>query len=464
MPTTSPLDIPAIDLPAPGPRSARTILSSSAHVPPGRTRTLRVGLVGLGTVGQGLVGLLARKGPEILARHGVGFRFERVLVRDPAKVRATAPDEAELTADPEVFLSGTYDVVVEAAGGLEPVGGYVERLLRRGIPVVTANKALLAERGDVLAELAAASGASLRGEASVAAGIPLLGLLERALLTTTVTRVTGILNATSLVVLGGIARGATLEAALSEAQGRGFAEADASLDVSGLDAAQKLTVLVRALCGRTLPWTAIEVEGIERVRAVDAERARVVGGRLRPVACADLSPDRPRGWVAPAFVPDGHPLACVEGGGNGVLLEGDTLEDLFLAGPGAGALPTAASILDDLLAVARGEGAPLASRARAPGLASVAPGPCAPPVTGWFLSVDLSLRRDSASEALRALDLAGLRARSLREPPGSAPALVVETFPAPRSAIVSFERRARRAEALLDLRAYRTVEPRPARG
>ncbi len=459
MPTTPPLDTIHRSVPTPGSQPARraTLVSSKG------LRVLRVGLVGLGTVGQGLVTLLAHKGEEVARRHGVAFRIERVLVRDPVKPRTVLPEGVEISADPEAFLAGTYDVVVEVAGGIDPVGGFVERLLRRGIPVVTANKALLAERGETLAELAASHGASIRGEASVAAGIPLLGLLERALLTTNVARVTAILNATSLVVLGGIARGATLASALADAQARGFAEADASLDLSGLDAAQKLTVLVRALCGRTLPWTALEVEGIERVRAADAGRARELGGRLRPVACADLSVNRPRGWVAPAFVPDGHPLAYVEGGGNGVLLEGDTLEDLFLSGPGAGALPTAASILDDLLAVARGEGAPGSSRALPRDGASVPAGRTVPPSTGWFLSVDLTLRRDSASAALRALDMSGLRPRSLREPPGHAPALVVETFPAPRTAVVSFERRARRAEAVADLRAYRTVEPRPAR-
>jgi len=459
VPTTPPPDTTVRHVPSPGSPPARRPAFPSARGP----RVLRVGLLGLGTVGQGLVTLLARKGEDVARRHGVAFRIERVLVRDPGRLRAAIPESAELTADPEDFLAGAYDAVVEAAGGVDPVGGFVERLLRRGIPVVTANKALLAERGETLADLAAAHGASIRGEASVAAGIPLLGLLERALLTTNVARVTAILNATSLVVLGGIARGASLAEALADAQARGFAEADASLDLSGLDAAQKLTVLVRALCGRTLPWTGIEVEGIERVRSVDAARARAIGGRLRPIACADLAAERPRGWVAPAFVPDGHPLAHVEGGGNGVLLEGDTLEGLFLSGPGAGALPTAASILDDLLAVARGEGAPGPSRGLAGEGASVPSGPNVPPSTGWFLSVDLSLRRDSASEALRALDRAGLRARSLREPPGSVPALVVETFPAPRTAVVSFERHARRAEAVTDLRAYRTVEPRPAR-
>ncbi|MBI3847754.1 MAG: homoserine dehydrogenase, partial [Planctomycetes bacterium] len=294
-------------------------------------RTIRVGLLGFGTVGRGLYALLERRRDATARRHGVAFEITVILVRDVERARDAMPASALVTSDPERFLAGRFDVVVEAIGGVEPAARLVGTLLERGVDVVTANKALLADRWDALHALAAASGARLRWEASVAAGIPVVGLLRRSLQSTQVSRVTAILNATSNLVLTKIAWGSSLEDALLHARRQGFAEADPTLDVSGIDAAQKLAILVATIRSRALAPSEIDVQGIESVRPEDSVRAAAFGGHLKPIAFADLGDARPGAWIAPAFVPDRHPLARVEGTSNGVHLTGDTVSDLFLS-------------------------------------------------------------------------------------------------------------------------------------
>ena len=321
---------------------------------PSGLRTFEVGLLGLGTVGQGVVTLLTREGPSIAARHGVRFAVKQVLVRDPGRCRAVAPPRgASVTSRPDRFLDGDFDLAVECLGGIEPASTLVSALLNRRVPVVTANKALLAERGDALMALAAEKRVPLRFEASVAAGIPVLGLVERALQSSDVKGIEAILNGTSNYIVTRLdEERCSLSDAVKDAQARGFAEADPSLDLSGRDAAQKLIILVRSLGGR-LPADRVEVTGIEALHPEDCARARLFGYALKPLAAADLDGSGPRGFVGPALVPAGHPLAGVALSGNGVRFRGEPLGELFLSGPGAGGLPTAASILDDLIVAAR---------------------------------------------------------------------------------------------------------------
>jgi homoserine dehydrogenase len=317
-------------------------------------RVLRVGLLGLGVVGQALVALLREKEEEVARRHGVRFRVDRVLVRDPDKPRRERPETGELTASPERFLAGRHDLVVEAIGGLDPAGRLVAEALRRGLPVVSGNKTLLATRGEELHALAASAGTRLVYEASVAAGIPVLRLLSTSLQATRVHRVTAILNGTSNDVLTRIEDGLSPDEALATAQRLGFAEADPALDLEGADAAQKLCVLWRGLASGLLREKDLPVEGIRDVDGSDLRWARTLGLRLKPLAFAETGP-RPAAFVAPAAVPEDHPLASLRHEQNGIRLEGDTIPDLFLSGPGAGGVPTAVAILDDLLAIARGE-------------------------------------------------------------------------------------------------------------
>ncbi len=351
-------------------------------------RPVRVGLAGLGRVGRALVDLLGRKSAAIGERHAIRFRVDVALVRDAGRARS-AGGVAAVTDDLARFAAADIDVAVEATTGAEPAATLARSFLSRGVPFVTANKALVAEHGEALEGIAARAGAAFRFEASVAAGIPLLSVFERSLQTIAPARVEAILNGTSNFVLTRIEEGgATLETALAEARGRGLAEADSDLDVSGTDAARKLLILVRAAVRRPVVLS-LEVEGIAGVRAADADRARRIGHRLKPLACAEIAPSSPglaRGFVAPALVPEDDPLASIAGALNGVRIEGDPVGEVTFAGPGAGPTATAASIVDDLLAVAAGS----------PRSAALLPA-CGPPgraggsdgiATRWFLSID----------------------------------------------------------------------------
>ena len=441
-------------------------------------RPFAVGLMGLGTVGSGVCRLLAERGALLAARHGIAFRIARALVRDPSRPRRHLPRGVPVTGDAERFLGGRYDAVLECMGGVEPAGAYTAAFLSRGVPVVTANKALLAERGEALHALAARRGTVLRYEASVAAGIPVLGVVERALQSSRVRGVEAVLNGTSNFLCTRMEEGASPENALAEARRLGLAEADPSLDLSGTDAAQKLTVLLRAL-GADLPPVAQEVTGIEHVTPRDFARVRRFGGVLKPVAAASLEGPSALGYVAPALVRPGHPLAGLRDAECGVLLRCEPAGDLFLSGPGAGALPTAGAMVDDLVAVAR-------EAAGAPGLrlpAGVSPsGP--PPACdaaghrdpggeedprpalscGWFLAMTPLKGRARLEDLLEFLAASGVVFREMRTA-DSGGSLCLEgiTLPLTAGRIGRLAGRLRVTGAVETFRAFRVLEA-PFRG
>jgi homoserine dehydrogenase len=389
------------------------------------TETLRLGLIGFGTVGQALRRLIGEK--------ELPFEVSSILVRDPGK-----PRSAPVTTDVERFRSGEYDAVVEAMGGSEPAASLVAHFLRRGVPVVTANKALLAERGDELAALAAAHGTALRGEAAVAGGIPILDVIGRSLRAATVHRIAAVLNATSNFVLTRVAKGLRLGRAVEEARRLGFAEADPTLDLSGVDAAQKLSILVRRL-GGALPWEEIERTDVGAVTPLDCARAAKLGYTLKPVAYVRLHDDVAESFVAPTALSQESALAGVDDEGNCVLLSTDTVGELTFGGPGAGGTATASAILDDLAAIARGERTepPLPPRPLTP----------KPAATRWLVTVQLATDADI-------VPLLGpvREVRELRE--GGLPVVVAVTAPLER-----FETaRLRALRAVADGRAFRLLE------
>lgn len=410
------------------------------------TRRVRIGLLGLGTVGQGLCRLLDERGTRIARDHGVRFDVVAALVRDPSRERPFAPRTGQVTADAAEFLRGNYDCVVEAIPGTTPAHALVAGFLRAGIPVVTANKALVAEHGPELRATAAAAGTCLRAEAAVAAGIPLLSLLEHSLRAASVRRITAILNGTSNFVLTRIAReGERLGEAVALAHRLGLAEADPTLDLSGVDAAQKLAILVERLTGTALPVEAIDVAGIGEVTPRECALAAALGYALKPLAFAELDEREVRAFVAPAAVPLGHALAGVEDEFNGVRLDTDTAGPLTLVGKGAGGLPTASSILDDLVAVARG-GVDAPSSPRAP----LHPAPCLSP---WLLA--FALAADAADAVLDVLRASGIRPREVRE---TRLALAVVTAPEPRERIESLREILRPLRAVADARVFRVLK------
>lgn len=319
------------------------------------TRSIRIGLLGAGVVGQGILRLLEDHAPDIERRLGARLLVERVAAKSREKARPDSLLNTQLCFDPEAILEADdIDIVVEVVGGVSAAGDYVRRALRAGKPVVTANKALLAEYGHELIELAEEKGVDLYFEAAVAGGIPVLRVLREALASDSVVALRGIVNGTSNYILSRM-REEKLDfaAALREAQALGFAEADPTLDVSGGDAAHKLTILATLAFGARLDPNAIPTEGIEAVGPVDIELAERFGYVIKPLAVARPVGDALDLRVHPALVPAGSVLSSISGALNAVELEGAMLGPCLLSGYGAGALPTAMSIVSDIVDVAR---------------------------------------------------------------------------------------------------------------
>ena len=310
---------------------------------------LRVGLLGAGTVGGSLLDLL---------RHRPAFRVTRALVRDLDKARRIAHADRILTTDPEEVLAES-DVVVEAMGGTGLAGDLILAALERGLPVVTANKAVLATRWDELQGPLAAG--RLHFEAAVLAGTPVIGPLTGALRGSCPLELHAILNGTCTYILGQLEAGRGYAESLREAQRLGYAEADPTLDVEGTDAAHKLAVLARLAFDPHLPWerVAADTVGIAHLTPAIVREAMEDGGRVRLVASIVPVNGRWRTRVRPVYLPPGHPLAAEAANRGGLVFRGDAVGEVFLAGPGAGGPETASALLGDLHAAARGAPGPM---------------------------------------------------------------------------------------------------------
>ena len=342
-------------------------------------RTIRVGLLGLGRVGQAVARLASDRGAT--AHAGIRFHVEQALVRDAAKARR-CPKPGRITADPTAFLRGNYDVVVEALDAVEPARTLVARLLSRGTSVVTANKALVAEHGAHFEALAADHGASFRFEATALSAVPFLGTLAVRPLVASVDRVVAIVNGTSNFLLSSLAEGVPFDAALARAQELGFAEPDPSRDVDGFDAADKLRLLASLFGWGRLSRESLDVRGIRGITPDDLAAARSVGGTIKPLVFAHRDTAGVQAFVGPAFIPASEPLAALGGSLNGIRLDGRHVSNLFFSGPGAGPDVTAATLLDDVAQAACFE----RRRNHRP---AAAPRPvfAASPATRWFVRV-----------------------------------------------------------------------------
>jgi homoserine dehydrogenase len=318
-------------------------------------REVRLGILGCGTVGQGVLQLLERNGPAIAARLGCRLEVARVLVRSPEKVRGVV-DPALLTTDPERILGdASIDVVVELIGGLSPAATWVRRAIDAGKAVVTANKALIAAHGGELLQTSDAAGTDLYFEASVAGGIPIIRTLREALASDRVRSLVGIVNGTCNFILSRMSEdgGIDFATALREAQQKGYAEADPALDIDGLDAAHKLTILATLAFGARLDPAQVHTEGIRDITPLDIAFARRFGYVVKSLAIGKDLGDRLDLRVHPALVPARRVLASVSGALNAVYLEGEALGPCVLTGSGAGGLPTAVSVVSDIIDVAR---------------------------------------------------------------------------------------------------------------
>lgn len=319
---------------------------------------VKVGLLGCGTVGGGVVQLLRSNASYIEARVGSPIDIVRVLVRDRAKERVPELERDRLTTDATAVLGDpSIDVVVEVMGGVDPAHGHLRAAIEAGKQVVTANKMLLALHGGELLETARKRGVDLAFEGAVGGGIPVIRVLRDSLASDTIESLSGIINGTSNYVLTRMRQdGLSFDAAVKEAQQKGYAEADPTLDVGGGDAAHKLVVLAMLAFGARLDGVAISTEGIDTVEPIDHAFADRFGFVVKQLAVARVQGEGASAplelRVHPALVAKDAPLANISGVLNAVSIEGRALGPCLLSGRGAGDMPTAVSVVADLVDVA----------------------------------------------------------------------------------------------------------------
>ena len=323
-----------------------------------------VGLLGLGTVGGGVVRLLAGSANRIARRTGCYLDLVRVAARDPQKVRDAGLPPDRLVFDPRrVIDDPEIAIVVEAIGGTDPALGLVLSALAAGKDVVTANKALLAEHGPEVFAQARKFGRTVAFEASAGGGIPIVQGLGVALAANQVQGLAAILNGTCNFILTRMTNdGLPYATALEQAQDLGYAEADPTLDVDGTDTAHKLAILAQVAFGSTATTKNIPRQGIDRLQLADIRYAGELGYVVKLLALAHLSDAGLSLRVAPTLVKRGTPLAEVQGPYNAIRVVGDSVGDTLFYGRGAGAMPTASAVVGDLIDVALGRSA-LTSRA-----------------------------------------------------------------------------------------------------
>jgi len=338
---------------------------------------LKIAIAGLGTVGAGVVQLLDRQAELLATRAGRRLIVAAVSARDRRRDRGVDlsavrwyEDAVAMAADPEI------DIVVELIGGAEGVApAVIEAALANKKHVVTANKALMAEHGTRFATRAEAAGVALSFEAAVAGGIPVIKTLRESLAGNRVSRVYGILNGTSNYILTTMREtGREFAEVLAEAQKLGYAEADPSFDIDGVDAAHKLAILASVGFGRPVDLAGVYTEGIRHISRLDIDFAEELGFRIKLLGIARMTDHGLEQRVHPCMVPRATPIAAVDGVFNAVVAEGDFVGRVVLEGRGAGAFPTASSVAADLVDIASGRhvpafGVPAASLTQLPGAA-----------------------------------------------------------------------------------------------
>ncbi len=318
-------------------------------------KAVKIGMLGMGTVGGGVAGLLERNGGLLQDKTDIDLQLQRVLVRDPARPRAVnLPPELYTTEAAAIFEDPEIELVVELIGGIEPARRYIKEALQRGKFVVTANKDLMASHGGELLELAHRHGRNIFYEASVGAGIPLLHPLKHCLVANRIRRILGIINGTTNYILTKMAlEGADFAQALARAQELGFAEADPSNDLEGIDAVYKLAILAGLAFSCRVDPAEIYVRGISSVTREDICYATELGYAVKLLAVAEQLDRGLALRVHPALVSREHPLAAVLHEFNAVFIEGDAVGEVMFYGRGAGALPTASAVVSDMVEAVR---------------------------------------------------------------------------------------------------------------
>jgi homoserine dehydrogenase len=334
------------------------------HSLPVAIRPLRVGMIGIGTVGSGTFRVLARNQAEIAGRAGRPIEMAIVAARNLARAAGIVGEGVPLTDDPmHVATHPDVDVVVEVAGGTGPARDWVLAAIAHGKHVVTANKALLAEHGTEIFDAARQHDVAVAYEGAVAVSIPIIKALREGLTANRIEWVAGIINGTTNFILSKMRdEGLDFAAALAEAQALGYAEADPAFDIEGIDAAHKLTLLAANAFGTPVRFADVQVEGITALQGVDVACAEQLGYRIKLLGVARRREEGVELRVQPALVPASHLMAHVNGSMNGIMVKGDASGVTMYYGAGAGSEQTASAVIADLVDVARLAGTHAAQR------------------------------------------------------------------------------------------------------
>jgi homoserine dehydrogenase len=318
-------------------------------------KPIKVGLLGLGTVGTGVVRIMEGHQEDLQRQTGSIIKIERILVQDRNKERSIPVDTDKLTEDPwEVIGHPEIDVIVEVMGGVEHTKDYVLAALEKEKHIVTANKDLMALYGREIMEKASRHGCDVFYEASVAGGIPIIRTLIEGFSSDRITKIMGIVNGTTNYILSKMsAEGAAYEDVLKEAQQLGYAEADPTSDVEGLDAARKMTILSTLGFHAGVELSDVKVKGISEVTKEDIAYGKQLGYEVKLLGIAEQQEGYIAVSVQPTMVKKSHPLSSVNGVFNAVYVYGEAVGETMFFGPGAGEMPTATSVVADLVAVVR---------------------------------------------------------------------------------------------------------------
>jgi len=316
-------------------------------------RVVRVGLLGFGTIGSSVYRLIQKEHDQILEGTGVDLQVAKVLEIDPSKAPADAPprlftqDFAEILEDPSI------EIVVEVIGGTDAAFTYLDAALRQGKNIVTANKQLIATRGQSLFTLARDLGRHLRFEASVAGAVPVIKVMRESMIAAGIHTVYGIVNGTTNYILSHMYNEeGDYAQVLAKAQELGYAEADPTADVGGADAAAKMAILASIAFHSRVTLADVSYSGIQGISLEDVRYAKELGFVIKLIGAARLVEGQVSVRVFPALVPVNHPLASISGSNNAVFLQGDEIGEIMLMGPGAGGRPTATAVVSDIISIA----------------------------------------------------------------------------------------------------------------
>lgn len=321
------------------------------------TKPLRLGIAGLGTVGVGVIKIIQEKLSTLEARTGKKIIISAVTARSKTKQRGINLTPYQWEKDPvSLAKRDDVDIFIELIGGHDGVAKEaVEVAIRQGKDVVTANKALLAHHGHQLALKAEENGSILRFEAAVAGGIPVIKSLTEGLAGNSINRIMGIMNGTCNYILTRMeSSGLSYEEVFSEANNLGYLEADPNLDIGGIDAAHKLSILSSIAFGTEVNFNGVELDGIDKITINDIHQAADMGFRIKLLGVSQMTSSGLEQRMSPCLVPAASPLGQLEGGTNMIVIDGDQVGQIVLRGAGAGEGPTASAVISDVADIARG--------------------------------------------------------------------------------------------------------------